>query len=73
MTTFTREDQIAAQVSDMSAHIANAKRILDQAIALITQNPVNTDWKAVEAKLMDADQETSQIWIIYDRMRNDAN
>ena len=71
MTTFTREDRIAAQVSDMSAHIANAKRILDQAIALITQDPVNTDWKAVEAKLMDANQETSQIWIIYDRMRND--
>jgi hypothetical protein len=69
MTTFTREDRITAQASDMSAHIANAKRILDQAISLIT--PVNTDWKAVEAKLMDAEVETSQIWNIYDRMRNE--
>ncbi|MBU3625695.1 hypothetical protein ICN48_05530 [Polynucleobacter sp. JS-Safj-400b-B2] len=73
MTTFTREDRIIAQASDMSAHITNAKRILDQAMAIINSDPINVDWKAVEDKLMDADVETSQIWNIYDRMKNDSN
>ena len=70
MTTFTREDRIMAQASDMSVHITNAKRILDQAMAIINSDPVNVDWKAVEAKLMDADVETSQIWNLIGKILN---
>lgn len=56
-------------MTTLSQHIINAKRLLDEIYFLIP-SPDRTRIKAIEAKLLELDMVNSQIWIEFDKERN---
>ena len=54
-------------MTTISQHIINAKKLLGD-IELLTACPTNTDLAKFEEKLIELDQETSQIWILLDEL-----
>lgn len=58
-------------MTTISQHIIEAKRLLGD-IELLTACPTRMDLSKFEEKLIAMDQETSQLWVILDKLKFEA-